>query len=258
MDTQAQNALAKSFRELHVPGAPVLLCNVYDGATATIITSNPRAKAVATASYAIAATYGIDDDDMTLEQNLAGIAKVAHVVNKTKLPLTVDLQDGYEDVGETIKRAIALGAVGCNLEDVDCKNGTLRSLNDAVMRVKLAVQAAGEAGVPEFAVNARTDVLGHRGGVEDAIARGREYLAAGANTVFVWGGSGGRGVRTEEVKKLVEGLDRRVNVKMNVRPGFLTVDELRRLGVARISVGPELFHKAMQGYREAANELLGD
>jgi 2-methylisocitrate lyase-like PEP mutase family enzyme len=258
MDLATQNTLAAHFRSLHVPGDPILLCNVYDGATANIIVSNPHARAVATASYAIAATYGIDDDDMTLQQNLVGIAKVAHVVTKTKLPLTVDLQDGYEDVGFSVREVIKLGAVGCNLEDVDCKAGKLREVEEAVERVKSAVKAAEEAGVPAFVVNARTDVLGYGGSVEDAIERGRKYLAAGANTVFVWGGAGGRGVRTEEVKRLIEGLEGRVNVKMNVREGFLTVRELRELGVARISVGPELFHKAMKVYRKAAFGLLGD
>jgi 2-methylisocitrate lyase-like PEP mutase family enzyme len=55
----------------------------------------------------------------------------------------------------------------------------------------------------------------------------------------------------------VEGLGGKVNVKMNVREGFLTVKELRELGVARISVGPELFHKAMKGYREGVEGVLG-
>lgn len=257
MEPSAQNALAKHFRSLHVPGDPILLLNVYDGATASIITSNPAARAVATASYAIAATYGVDDDDMTLAQNLAGIAKVAHVVRKTNLPLTADLQDGYDDVGQTINEAIKLGVVGCNLEDVNCRTRKLRDVDDAVTRIKTALRAAAEVGVPDFAVNARTDVLGFGGSIEDAITRGEAFLAAGANTVFVWGGSGGRGVRTEEVKQLVEGLKGRVNVKMNVREGFLTVQELRELGVARISVGPELFHKAMKGYREGVEGVLG-
>ena len=100
---------------------------------------------------------------MTLAQNLAGITKVANVVRKTNLPLTADLQDGYDDVGQTIEEVIKLGVVGCNLEDVDCKAGKLRGVEDAVSRIKTALEAAAKVGVPEFAVNVRTDVLGFGG-----------------------------------------------------------------------------------------------
>jgi 2-methylisocitrate lyase-like PEP mutase family enzyme len=256
MDPSTQNKLAQHFRSLHVPGNPLILGNVYDGASAKIIISNQHAKAVATASYAVAATYGVDDDDMTLAQNLAGIAKVASVVVPSGLPLTADLQDGYEDVANTVREAVKLGVVGCNLEDVDCKVGKLRSMEDAVSRIKSALEAAKEAGVPEFAVNARTDILGFGGSIEEVIERGKAYLAAGANTVFVWGGPKGRGVSSEEVKKLVEAFEGKLNVKLNIRPGYATVADLRKLGVARISVGPELFGKAMSAYADAASKLL--
>jgi len=92
--------------------------------------------------------------------------------------------------------------------------------------------------------------------IEDAIERGTAYLAAGANTVFVWGGSGGRGVSKEEVKRLVDAFTGKLNVKLNLRPGFATVKDVSELGVARISVGPELFAKAMNAYQDAANQLL--
>ncbi|KAF9905093.1 hypothetical protein BX616_001098 [Lobosporangium transversale] len=230
MSPSDQNAVATHFRALHKPGNPLILGNVYDAATASIIVSVPSAKAVATASFAIAAAEGVNDEDLT---------------------------HGYDDVKATIKEAIALGVVGCNLEDVDNKTHTLRTSEDAVHRIKLALEAAKEAGVPEFAVNARTDVLGYGGSVEDAIERGKAFLAAGANTVFVWGGPRGRGVSREEVKELATALDGRLNVLLRFGEGYLTVQELREIGVARISVGPGLFRIATNAYREAAESLLG-
>ncbi|KAF9215309.1 hypothetical protein CPC16_008785 [Podila verticillata] len=258
MNSSAQNSIATHFRALHKAGNPLVLTNVYDAATASIIASLPNAKAVATASFAIAATEGVYDDDMTKEQNLAAIKKIAAVVVPKNLPLTADLQDGYEDIQDTIRQAIALGVVGCNIEDVDSKARKLRTFEDAVARVKLAVETAKEAGVPDFAVNARTDVLGHGGSIEDAIERGKAFLAAGANTVFVWGGPSGRGVSRDEVKKLVAALDGRLNVILRVAEGFLTVAELREIGVARISVGPGLYFAAMKAYKDAAEKLLGE
>ncbi|KAL2865615.1 phosphoenolpyruvate phosphomutase-domain-containing protein [Aspergillus lucknowensis] len=252
----AQNELAKQFRSLHIPGQPIVLTNVYDAATASFIANHPTTKAIATASFAIAASQGIPDNDLTLSQNMTtsrSIANVLKVDGLPRLPLSVDVQDGYENISETIKEVIGLGAVGCNIEDFDNRKEQMRSLPDAVNRIELAVQTARELSVPDFVINARTDILSYGGSVEDAIERGKEFLKAGAHTVFVWG-PGGRGVSTEEVKKLVAGLDGRLNVKLVIKDGYLTIPQLKEIGVARISMGPELYRAAMRAYEETANK----
>lgn len=247
----SQNNKAKRLRELCRPGDPVVLTNVYDAATAKVVADHPETKAVATASYAVAAVIGVDDNDLTFEDNLAGIRVVASVVNKTNLPLTADVQDGYSDVAATIKRIIEAGVVGCNIEDVDNSTDQLRTVDDAVSRIKTAVAAAKDADVPDFVVNARTDTLAFGGDIADAIERGKAFLDAGAVTVYIWGGPKGRGVSRGEVEQLVKGLGGMINVKMNLRPNYLTRKELAEIGVARISIGPELYVKAMQGFRNA-------
>ncbi|KXS94279.1 hypothetical protein AC579_7284 [Pseudocercospora musae] len=63
-------------------------------------------------SYAIAATSGFTDAGLTLEANLAGVRRVSTIVDKAGLPLTADMQDGYEDIAANIKKAIEAGAVG--------------------------------------------------------------------------------------------------------------------------------------------------
>ncbi|KAF7174509.1 hypothetical protein CNMCM5623_007597 [Aspergillus felis] len=128
-----QNDLAVKFRKLHVPGEPLVLTNVYDAATASIIAEHPSTKAIATASYAVAASQGIADEKLTLSQNLATVRSIAAVLKADgdglpRIPLTVDIQDGYEDVAATIRELIALGAVGCNLEDFDNANNRLRPM----------------------------------------------------------------------------------------------------------------------------------
>ena len=251
MSLKAQNEKAKHFRQLCKPGNPIVLTNVWDAATAAIVASHPSTRAMATASYAIAATNGVEDNDLTVEDNMNSIRRVSAVAEAKGLPLTADLQDGYDDVEQTITTAIAAGVIGCNLEDVNDGTGELRDVNDAVSRIKTVMAAATAAGVPDFCVNARTDVLAYNGTINDAIARGKAYLEAGAVTVFVWGGAGGRGVSRDEVAQLVAGLGGMVNVKMNLRPGYLNARELAEIGVARISIGPELHHKAMAGFRNA-------
>jgi 2-methylisocitrate lyase-like PEP mutase family enzyme len=167
----------------------------------------------------------------------------------------VDVQDGY-DVAETIKEVIKLGAVGCNIEDFNNSTDQIRPLPEAVNRIELALRTARDLGVPEFVINARTDILASGGSIEDAIQRGKAFLEAGACTVFVWGGPGGRGVSREEIEKLVSAFDGRLNVKLVLKDGFLTIPELKQLGVARVSMGPELYKAAMRAFEQTANELL--
>lgn len=253
-----QNELAIRFRNLHVPGQPLVLTNVYDAATASFIANHPGAAAVATASFAIAASQGIADNELTLSQNIQSVRSIAAsltVDGLPKLPLSVDVQDGY-DVAETIKEVIKLGAVGCNIEDFNNSTDQIRPLPEAVNRIELALRTARDLGVPEFVINARTDILASGGSIEDAIQRGKAFLEAGACTVFVWGGPGGRGVSREEIEKLVSAFDGRLNVKLVLKDGFLTIPELKQLGVARVSMGPELYKAAMRAFEQTANELL--
>lgn len=259
-----QNDIAKHFRALHRPDNPLILTNVHDAPSASIIASLPTAPAIATTSYAIAQILNIPEESLTPAQHLPALKTIISAVRATNptIPITVDLQDGYgadlAELNAIIKEVIALGAVGCNLEDMDNSTGHLRSLPDAVARVREAVAAAREAGVPDFVVNARTDVLLTPGAtIQDAVERGRAFRGAGAWTVFVWGGPGGRGVSRDEVGLLARELDGMVNVKMNLAEGYLGVEQIRELGVARISVGPELWRMAMRTFKDQAMLLLG-
>lgn len=44
---------------------------------------------------------------------------------------------------------------------------------------------------------------------------------------------------------------------MTLQEGSLTVPELREIGVARISLGPELYRAAMKAFKEKADAVLG-
>lgn len=145
-----------------------MLANCYDAATASIVTHHPATKAVATASFAIAASRGIADADLTFPQNLEAIRIISAVV--FRWPLSVDIQDGY-DIDHTIRQVIEAGAVGANIEDEVYGEGRLRSLDDAVLRIGSAVKAANELGVPDFCITARTDTLIYGGTIEEAIER---------------------------------------------------------------------------------------
>ncbi|KAF5632858.1 carboxyphosphonoenolpyruvate phosphonomutase [Fusarium sp. NRRL 52700] len=262
------NDLAKQLKALHKPSSPVVFPNIWDVASFQTVTSlnngtSKPVKALATASWAVAATYGIQDEELTLEQNMEAISKVAPLAKAAGIPLSADLQDGYgSQIESTVKRAVELGVVGANIEDVSSETSEFYSIDEQVQRLKTALKAASDAGCPDFVVNARCDTfhvdtgLSEAEAMEEAIKRGRAYLEAGATTVFYWGGSG-RGLRDAWVETLVKELDGRVAVKLAHRSkDALSTKQLGEIGVARISVGPSLFLLAQAAIKEAAASIL--
>lgn len=248
----ADAVVAERARELAaLHAAPQLLVcpNAWDVASAQVVVA-AGAKAVATASHSIAAVHGFADGERTpLELVLAATARIVDAVGG--VPVTADLEAGYGDPGRTVRRAVAAGVVGCNLEDA------MAPREQAVAAVAAAVAAGAAEGVP-VVVNARTDVfLRAQDGadrealVAEAIARGRAFHEAGAACVFVPGVSD-----AETITRLVDGLGA-APLSVLAGPGAPTIAELQRLGVARASVGPWSLRAALGGLRAAADALLG-
>src|SRR3954471_1771235 len=154
-------AKAELLRTLYQAPEIVRVVNVWDAASTKVVSDLPQTKAIATAGHSIAAMYGYPDGGMPLDLALEGVATI---VRATELPVTADLDDGYAEPGETIRRAIALGVVGANVED------RLKPLDESVARVAAIVAAAEAEGVP-FQLNARTDALVRgTGSLEDRVA----------------------------------------------------------------------------------------
>jgi len=220
---------AAELRRLHTDPELLQVVNVWDVVSAKAVAALHTTRAIATASHSIAATFGYPDgEQIPVDLMLDMVGRIAAAVD---VPVTADLEAGYGDPGETIRRAIGLGVVGANLED------ELKPLADSVAAVEAAV-AAGEAeGVP-FVLNARTDAF-LRGrdrerdvNVADAIERGRAYLEAGATCVFVPGNFG-----EDVVVELVAGLGEQ-RVSLIGLPDVPAPTRLQELGVARLSYGP--------------------
>ncbi|KAJ3076544.1 hypothetical protein HDU98_002535 [Podochytrium sp. JEL0797] len=250
------NLLATRLANLHTPGHPILLANVWDGISATALLETPGVQAAATASFAIAASLGIADDDLTLEQNLAAVRVVANVIGG-RVPLSADMQDGYGPHLDTaIRGCIASGAVGCNIEDVYPNSSRLYDTHEMVSRLNRVRIVAVECGVPDFVINARTDALRVGGAMEEVVRRGKAYLEAGANAVFVWGGRQ-RSLSEPEIEFIVAQFNGKLSVKLgDVGGEHLTTKKLGDLGVCRVSVGPTLMRVCMNAFKESAGRLV--
>lgn len=220
---------AERLLSLHEASEILTVVNVWDAVSAAVVAAEPGTTALATASHSIAATFGYDDgENIPLDLHLQMIARIVDAVD---VPVSADLEAGYGDIGETVRRAIGVGVVGANIED------QLKPLDEAVRGVEAAMRA-GEAEGIRFVLNARTDAF-VRGGdrspeedLADAVTRGRAYLDAGAPVVFV------PGLLDEaQVTTLVDAFGPQRLTMIGV-PGSLPLARLQELGVARVSYGP--------------------
>jgi 2-methylisocitrate lyase-like PEP mutase family enzyme len=245
------SAKAAALRSLHKPGDPMLLANVWDVASARMV-EEVGYQAVATSSSAVAHAFGQPDtDSMPLDIAFGAVERVASAVS---LPVTADLEAGYQlPADEFIRRLLGTGAIGCNLEDGDHHGpGPLVPVEVHAERVTAVKAAAAKAGV-EVVINARVDVYVRKIGepdvqLKEGIRRGRAYLEAGADCVYPIMISDERAIGA-----FVDGVGGNVNV--NLRPGTPGLDTLRRLNVARVSMGGGLFRIAITAAREAAEAL---
>ena len=240
---------ARTLRELHAAPEILRVVNVWDVVSAKAILELPETKALATAGHSIAATFGYPDGTIPLDITLDMVGRIVEAAGD--IPVSADLDNGYDDPAETTRRAIGVGIVGANVED------RLLPVAESAARVAAVVGAAQAEGVP-FALNARTDAF-VRGGdkpveekIADAIERGRAYLDAGADIIYV------PGVLDADVtRQLVAGIGER-KVSVIGLPGALTAAEYEALGVGRISYGPMTQRVALTALQDVAKSLYAD
>ena len=116
--------------------------------------------------------------------------------------------------------------------------------------MRAAVAAVRASGIPAF-INARTDTVWMGAGDEaETIARLRAYAEAGADGLFVPGATD-----PGLLCRLVAATPLPLNVLAG--PALPPVDELARLGVARVSSGSGPARLALSAAYAAAQELLG-
>lgn len=242
-----QRAAAVELRRLHDDADVLVLVNVWDVASARAIAALPGCRAIATASHAIANCFGYEDGQhIPVDIMIEAVGRIAAAVD---VPVTADLEAGYGNPGDTVRRAIDVGVVGANLEDA------MAPFDDAVRAVQAAV-AAGEAGGIPFVLNARTDVYLQPGGrtpseqLDEAIHRGRAFLDAGASCVFVPGRLDAR-----TAAALVEGIGLR-KVSVLAVTGGASPAEFASAGVARISYGPWPHRAALTALADLGTALF--
>jgi 2-methylisocitrate lyase-like PEP mutase family enzyme len=238
-------------RSLHEPGAPLLLPNAWDVATAKAVVE-AGFPVVATTSWGVAEALGYEDDERApAEEMLAAAARIARGV---EVPVTVDAEAGYGmEPGELVAALRSAGAAGCNLEDTDHTDRSLRDVERHAEWLRAVRRVASEDGYP-LVINARVDVFlwpyvdGAGPGTQEklvgeALRRATAYLEAGVDCVYpivLW--------ETDPLRRFMSEISGPVNVtRMSEGPA---VAELAELGVARVSWALYLYWDAIARFKE--------
>jgi 2-methylisocitrate lyase-like PEP mutase family enzyme len=223
------------------------MANVWDAASAAIV-ERAAYPALATTSAGIAFSLGYPDGEaIPAPEMLAQVRRIARAVS---IPVTADLEAGYDDIEATANGLVAAGAVGLNLEDF--KNGAFVDLAVQAEKIRTIRRVGERLDVP-VVINARTDVYLNPAGdlatrFDRTVERLEAYKSAGADCGFVPGLSD-----EDTIARLVRAVDLPLNILGGL--GAPPVHRLQELGVARVSLGSGPMRATMGLMQRIAEEF---
>jgi len=249
--TATQTEKANRLRALHQASGCFVIANAWDAGSAKIL-AGLGFQALATSSGASAGVLGRRDGLVTREEALA---HARAIVEATDLPVSADLEKGFDDapegVIETIRLGAAVGLVGCTIEDFSGNpQKPLYDLGFAKERIAAAAEAARKLQFP-FTLTARAEgFLRGNPDLDDTLKRLQAFEAAGADVLMAPGLPDLAAVQT-----VCAALSRPFNFMAGVRGRSFSVPELAGAGVKRISLATSLYRAAMSGLVDAAREV---
>lgn len=250
----AQHTKATALKALHEREGIFVIPNPWDAGSAKLL-AHLGFEALATTSAGLAFMLGKPDGEgaVTREETLRN---VQDIVAATGLPVSADLENGYGDEPEacaaTILQAAKAGLAGGSIEDATGRPGDpIYPFELSVERVRAAAQAAHSLSFP-FTFTARAENLIYgRIDLKDTIKRLVAYADAGADVLFA------PGLKTrEEIESVVKAVaPKPVSVVMGLGNVVFSLEELRQMGVKRVSLGSSLSRAAYGSFYQAAQEI---
>ncbi len=258
MVSNNQKEKAEMFLKFHQDKEILVLLNSWDIGSSKLIEACGY-KAIATTSMGIAASLGYPDSQVIQLSEM--IEVITGIVKAVQVPVTVDIEAGYgnnqNEIIDSVKKIIATGIVGINIEDSIDLNPVLIDEMEFCERIS-AIRALSNSLGFHLVINARTDSFYTSSGsikekLSESIKRGNKYREAGADCIFVqpvW--------EKETISTLVKEINAPINILANpsIGGGFPpSVRELQDLGVARLSLGSSLMKAALALIKKVADEL---
>lgn len=259
MVSNIQKEKAELFLKFHHDKEMLILLNSWDKGSSKLIEACGY-KAIATTSMGIAASLGYPDCEVIQLSEM--IEVITGIVNAVQAPVTVDIEAGYgndlNEILDSVKKIIATGIVGINIEDSINLNPVLIDEVEFCERVS-AIRALSDSLGFHLVINTRTDSFYVSQGspqekLAESIRRGNKYREAGADCIFVQPVSD-----KEMIAILVKEINAPVNILANpgIGAGLLppSVSELQDLGVARLSLGSSVMKATLALAKKIADEL---
>lgn len=186
----------------------------------------------------IARSMGYPDMGLLTMSEVLG--RVKNIVDVTSVPVIADADTGYGNainVTRTVREFESVGVAGIHLEDQvtpkKCghyEGKLLVTEEEMVKKIKAATESRKDS---NFVIIARTDARAVEG-LERAIQRGKHYLEAGADMLFIEAPQS-----IEEIRTIAESLS--VPLLINMFKGgktpFVPMDQLQQWGY-RVAIVP--------------------
>lgn len=245
----------QKFCDLHRTERPLILPNIWDPLGALLL-QNLGYPAVATASASVAFANGYDDGEQIPFPELLQI--LTRITRSVSIPVSADVESGFANgvaaLRRNIKRLAAAGVVGINFEDTGKSNGKMLSMKKQCRLIEAIRETSEELNLPLF-INARCDAYlrmpdtAEPDKIKIMVERGKAYKSAGAHGFFA--------IMVQEASSIAA-IVNEVGLPVNVSllPGTPPLSELKRLGVARVSLGPGFLKVAVRSMKEAALHLM--
>lgn len=258
MISNIQKEKAEKFLKFHHDEEMLVLLNSWDIGSSRLIEACGY-KAIATTSMGMAAALGYPDCQIMQLSELLEIVK--GIVNVVQAPVTVDIEAGYgnnlDEIIDSVKKIIATGIVGINIEDSINLSPTLIDEIEFCERIA-AIRSLSDSLGFHLVINARTDSFYTSSGspkekLSESIRRGNKYREAGADCIFVqpvW--------EKATIATLVKEINAPINILSNptIADGIPpSIHELQDMGVARLSLGSSLMKATLALIKKVADEI---
>lgn len=249
-----QRQRVEALRKAHFENFPLILPNVWDALGAGLI-QDLGYPVVATSSSALAQSAGYTDGQNipfdTMLHRLTSMTRTVHI------PVTADIENGFasndEELVSNINKLLDIGIAGINFEDSNKPENELVPIDIQVSRIRLIKKSALESGRDIF-INARIDTyvhgdhFSHKEKLIESIKRGLAYKEAGAECIFPILITSG-----DHIAALIKAVDLPLNVMTFA--GIPSLENLKLLGVSRISLGGSFIKIAIQAMKNFASEI---
>lgn len=245
-------------RKLLNSGKTLIAPGVFDGLSARLVQRAEFAAAYASGG-AISRSAGYPD--LGLLSFTEVVARLAHIVEAVTIPVIADADNGYGNalnVQRTVKQFERIGVAALHLEDQQfpkrcghLNDKKLISTQEMVQKIHAARAALTDA---DFIIIARTDAIAVEG-FDQAIARAKAYVTAGADVVFVEAPQS-----IEQIEAIAQQISqpKLINMFYGGKTPLLPMERLQQLGYQIVIIPSDLQRAAIHAMQETLAVIQRD